>query len=574
MGVVKKGQSLLVERSQKEKVMDWKAMKEWRKPPAMIVNGVYPLLSKCKVSERSMIMLLIIEYLIGMLPSDVTAVMDGHWPSPGDLQDMILMACMVAYKLSPDTRQILDILGDLFEEAMTSLKARGEVLGADDPGPGAEIRRPQEVKAELGRLHEVQQREARAIDEYVRYGPHTTGPPRQQPPRDASSDEDGFQEAHDEQPPVPHGRQPIPASRDMFTESERRSMSRTPAEMFQCPECGGCFVTPERLRAHELLHVRVMPPQPRFAPFKPKPNPARPNQPVIVPRVVQHERQISQSPEIAQMQCEISELKTMVGELCHSLARTSVGDNRPLAQRRPKRSTAGVGLCKGCNFPARYCECDISDGEREDFDSRSRLGNDTRARNALSSIAGLPMSMVFTKRRVLLKPDVWMDYFISGAEPRDLRVALMERYVTETKYEGHDTIKRNNKKDIETIMLLVATAMAPVEFNLPPLELDTQTVQFAMRSLQENMKRAEGGEKAAMQYKKTIENDSAPEDERRAMAAGDKACAKAEEIRAAARPPRPTGKDENGKRYKPCPDAQWAKMTPAEKKKWRKENPV
>ena len=71
----------------------------------------------------------------------------------------------------------------------------------------------------------------------------------------------------------------------------------------------------------------------------------------------------------------------MVGELCHSLARTSVGDNRPLAQRRPKRSTAGVGLCKGCNFPARYCECDISDGEREDFDSRSRLGNDTRARN-------------------------------------------------------------------------------------------------------------------------------------------------------------------------------------------------
>ena len=143
------------------------------------------------------------------------------------------MACMVAYKLSPDTRQILDILGDLFEEAMRSLKARGEVLGADDPGPGAEIRRPQEVKAELGRLQEMQQREAMAIDEYVRYGPHTTGPPRQQPPRDASSDEDGFQEAHDEQPPVPHGRQPIPASRDMFTESERRSMSRTSAEMFQ-----------------------------------------------------------------------------------------------------------------------------------------------------------------------------------------------------------------------------------------------------------------------------------------------------------------------------------------------------
>ena len=200
MGVVKKGQSLLVERSQKRKVMDWKAMKEWRKPPAMIVNGVYPLLSKCKVSERSMIMLLIIEYLIGMLPSDVTAVMDGHWPSPGDLQDMILMACMVAYKLSPDTRQILDILGDLFEEAMRSLKARGEVLGADDPGPGAEIRRPQEVKAELGRLHEVQQREARAIDEYVRYGPHTTGPPHQHAPQDGSSDDDGFQEAHDVQP--------------------------------------------------------------------------------------------------------------------------------------------------------------------------------------------------------------------------------------------------------------------------------------------------------------------------------------------------------------------------------------
>jgi len=85
--------------------MDWKALKDWKKPPAMIVNGVYPLLSKCKVSERSMIMLLIIEYLIGMLPSDVAAAMDGHWPSPGDLQDMILMACMVAYKLSPDTRQ-------------------------------------------------------------------------------------------------------------------------------------------------------------------------------------------------------------------------------------------------------------------------------------------------------------------------------------------------------------------------------------------------------------------------------------------------------------------------------------
>ena len=88
MGVVKKVLSLLAERSQKIKVMDWKAMKEWKKPPAMIVNGVYPILSKCKVSERSMIMLLIIEYLIGMLPSEVAAAIDGHWPSPGDLQDI------------------------------------------------------------------------------------------------------------------------------------------------------------------------------------------------------------------------------------------------------------------------------------------------------------------------------------------------------------------------------------------------------------------------------------------------------------------------------------------------------
>lgn len=558
-------------------------MKEWKKPPTMVVNGVYPIISRCTVSERSMIMLLVVEYLIGMLPPDVAAAMEGHWPSPGDLQDIILMACMVAYKLCPDTQQILGLVGDLFEEAVGSQRARDEVLGTDDPYAGTQLR----PGTHDFMTRDVTRRDSKALEEYTRYGPQSKQHHRQQQgAQDGTSDEDGFTSARDDDPtPAP---QPVPATRDMFTASERRSTSPTTRDFstgFQCPECGGCFATAERLKVHEMGHVRVMPPQPKYVPFKPRPNPAKPNHPVIVPRAVttRVERQVSQSPEIALMQGEISELRTMVSDLCQSLARTTVGEERPLAQRRPKRSTAGIGLCKGCNFPSRYCECDISDGEREDYpESRNsvfnnvmnRSGNDTRARNALSSIAGLPMTMIFTKRRVLLKPDVWMDYFISGAEPRDLRAALTERYVTDPKYEGHDTIKRNNKKDIETIMLLVATATAPVELNMQPLELDTQTVQFAMRSLQENMKRAEGGEKAAMQYKKTIENDSAPEDERRAMAASDKVSTKAEEIRQAAREPKTPAPAAGARKYKSCPEAQWAKMSPADKKKWRKDNAI
>ena len=106
----------LKEKKQKLKVMDWKAMKGWKKPPTLVVNGLYPLLSKATMSERSMIMLLVIEYLIGMLTDDVASTMDGHWPAPGHLEDIIMMACMIAYKLSPDTRRIVGLVGEVFEE--------------------------------------------------------------------------------------------------------------------------------------------------------------------------------------------------------------------------------------------------------------------------------------------------------------------------------------------------------------------------------------------------------------------------------------------------------------------------
>ena len=69
---------------------DWKnsVMREWKRPPTMIVHGLYPLISRVSVAERSMIVLLVIEYLCSMLPEDLSVTMEGPWFSHGDLDDL------------------------------------------------------------------------------------------------------------------------------------------------------------------------------------------------------------------------------------------------------------------------------------------------------------------------------------------------------------------------------------------------------------------------------------------------------------------------------------------------------
>ena len=54
---------------------------------------------------------------------------------------------------------------------------------------------------------------------------------------------------------------------------------------------------------------------------------------------------------------------------------------------------------------------------------------------------------------------MWQAYFAWGAHPRDLRVALEARYVTDKRFNDHETIKANNRHMIESIMLAITEAI-------------------------------------------------------------------------------------------------------------------
>ena len=558
----------------------------------MIVRGLYPIIARVPVAERSMIMLLVIEYLASMLPDELFLGED-QWFSPGDLEDLVCMATTIAYKLMPDASKLLQFVGDVFEQAVQSCRAREEVLdacrGEERIDPPREVRvhggtmaaaATEVVPVSGGNTHTVVPTDATERQRAMRVPvPPQSGQPdvtisaRQ---RILMRPAESMETDNERQTSPPYVQEPVPARRSMFVESERRDMSQTPAWMFQCDECGGAFVEAEKLRIHREAVHSVWPDQ------RPVARPAQANAPV-------HHTQPSASPEVAQIQSQVSALTTLVSQMRSMMSgeggdertlaqrRTEGGDERPLAQRRSRRTNAGAALCKECNFPTKFCECDLSaESDVEVRSSTRNKGNGGRARYALSSIAGLPLSDIFKRHRVLLVPEMWLPYFASGAQPRDLRAALEARYVNDKRFDNHETIKANNRHMIESIMLAITAALMPMEFERPPNELDTPSLMHSMRYLQENRVRAKGGEKAAQAYRETVENDSGPEDERRAEAAGAKVSAKAEELRQTSRyKPESVDKPEGKKgQYKRCPDAQWQKMSAAEKTAWRKNNPL
>ena len=556
----------------------------------MIVRGLYPLIARVSMAERSMIMLLVIEYLASMLPDELSHDMEGQWFSPGDLEDLVCMAATIAYKLMPETSKLVQFVGDVFEQAVQSCRAREDVLGLErfhECHVEEHIDPPREVHVHGGTLAAAAEAVRRSGGDTHTVVPTETTerqsamrvpvppPPQSSQPDVPISARQRMLNLHnlvvpagpmvtdnDRQTSPPYAQEPVPVRRSTFVESERRDVSQTPAWMFLCEECGGAFVEAEKLRLHREAVHSVWPDQ------RPTVRSAQPNAPA----------QPSASPEVAQMQSQMSALTSLVSQM-RSMMSGDGGDERPLAQRRTKRSTAGNALCKECNFPTKFCECDISAESDVDVRPSRRSGNGSRARNALSSIAGLALTEVFKRRRILLVPDMWLPYLAAGAQPRDLRAALEARYVNEKRYNDHETIKANNRHSIETIMLAVTAALAPMEFaGRDPHELDVVSLLHTLRYLQENRVRAKGGEKAAQMYRETVENDSGPDDERRAEAAGDKVSAKAEEIRKASRNVDTSGSTKSEKkgsgRYKRCPDAQWTAMSAAERIKWRKDNPL
>ena len=563
---------------------DWKnsVMREWKRPPTMIVHGLYPLISRVSVAERSMIVLLVIEYLCSMLPEDLSVTMEGPWFSHGDLDDLVCMAATVAYRLMPDASRLVQFVDEVFHQAIQSCRAREEVLGRfQDCTEGTEsvpqvpqVGAPPVVEERVIASRVPAPPSADPASGNVPLDPKLMNPFSARHRINADTAAPGPQNDGDRSPPfIP---EPVPGRRSMFVESERRDMSTTPSWMYQCDECGGAFTDPDKLRHHrEQVHSAWPAQRPVVNTFRPTPNPSRPNPPVIRQPVYAP----SASPEVAQIQSQISALSSMMTQMQSMLSGregTEGADERPLAQRRSRRTNAGAALCKECNFPTKFCECDLSADSDVEVRSSTRKGNGGRARNALSSIAGLPLSDIFKRHRVLLVPEMWLPYFASGAQPRDLRAALEARYVTDKRFDNHETIKANNRHMIESIMLAITAALMPMEFERPPNELDTPSLMHSMRYLQENRVRAQGGEKAAQAYRETVENDSGPEDERRAEAAGAKVSAKAEELRQTSRyKPESVDKPEGKKgQYKRSPDAQWQKMTAAEKTAWRKNNPL
>ena len=84
----------------------------------MIVRGLYPLVARVSMAERSMIMLLVIEYLASMLPDELAHGMEGQWFSPGDFEDLVCLAATIAYKLMPDASKLVQFVGDVFEQSV------------------------------------------------------------------------------------------------------------------------------------------------------------------------------------------------------------------------------------------------------------------------------------------------------------------------------------------------------------------------------------------------------------------------------------------------------------------------